>query len=206
MARVTYTPVVAGVSGKAADAVFSSWKGRGYIRKLVTPSNPKSAAQTVVRESMARIPPLWRSLEAEIKTLQNSYAAAYRMSGYNWFAKNNRKDEEANESYLVTPPNIDIDPPATITLTDSGGGVCKVDWTGGTIGANYFIYILTRLVEPLEVVNKYSIESKIAVLSSAGTHNATIAASKDSIVVIAISDNTPVDFSESIGDKITMGA
>lgn len=206
MARVTYSPVVADVRGKAADAVFSSWKGRGYIRQRVVPANPNTAAQQVVRESMARIPPLWRSLETQIKTVQDAYAAAYGMSGYNWYTKNNRVNEESNEAGLFTPPNTAIEFPASITLGDEGGGSCKVDWTGGTQGAGYYIYILSRKIEAGEVVNKFDVEDSDTTLVSAETKTITLAASKDFLVAIAVELIASNEFSMAVYDTITMGA
>jgi len=45
-----------GASGSYGKAlVFSIWKGRNYVRKLVTPSNPSSADQITVRKYLGSI-------------------------------------------------------------------------------------------------------------------------------------------------------
>ncbi|GAJ20648.1 unnamed protein product, partial [marine sediment metagenome] len=38
MARVLFTPMIAGLSGKVSDAVFARWKGRYYVRTRVIPA------------------------------------------------------------------------------------------------------------------------------------------------------------------------
>ena len=205
MARITFSPLVAGASGKAADAVFSNWKGRAYVRKLVKPANPNTAAQQTVRESLGRLPKLWRSLESQVRAVQDTYAAAYGMSGYNWFVGQNRVLEETYETQHVGPPNVDIDKPSTFNLTDLGGGSCKVDWDGSTEGADYKVYILSRKIESGDVEDVFTLEEKDTTLASAHTVNVTLAASKDYEVILLVEDTVNNLFSQSVGDKITMG-
>ena len=66
--KLTFSPLVAGMSGKAAHAVAASWKGVPYVRKLVIPHNPKSAAQVIQRGYFARMPSWFRSLPTDLKT------------------------------------------------------------------------------------------------------------------------------------------
>lgn len=206
MARLTFSPLIAGMSGKTADAVTASWKGRAYVRKRVIPANPNTAAQQTVRDSMGRLSPLWRSLESQIKAVQDDYAVNEALSGWNWFVRSNRVLEETYESGLITPPNTDIEAPASITLTDQGGGTCKVDWTGGTQGAGYYIYVVSRKIETGEVVNAYVVQSSETVLVSALTTNVSLAASKDFLVAIAVEDTANSLFSASVYDTVSLGA
>ena len=188
MAKLTFSPLIADIRGSAADAVFAGWKGRPYVRRKVIPANPKSPAQTKVRESLARIPPLWRSLDAALRARQNEYAVSYSMSGYNWFCKNNRKTEEDYHPYLVTPPTVTLPAPTGLVLADSSGGSCKVDWDDPGLGADVSVYVLSRLIETGEVVNAYTIQEALTTLASAGTTNITLDASKSSIVVLFFGD------------------
>ena len=87
--KVTLSPLVAGLSGKAADAVAASWKGRQYVRKHVIPANPQTAAQIAWRANMARMGKLFRSLPQTIRDLADVYAAKLGMSGFNWMSKAN---------------------------------------------------------------------------------------------------------------------
>ena len=130
MARLTMSPIVSGISGKAADGVYASWKGRQYVRKMVVPHNPQSDAQTAVREAMARMGPLWRSLPAVLQDRCNQYAAGIQMSGWNWFVMHNRKLELTNEAGNVCPPDSACLPLATLSLaTGAAAGQIAATFT-----------------------------------------------------------------------------
>jgi hypothetical protein len=146
MAKVMFSPIIVSISGKVADAVFARWKGRNYIRSRVVPANPRSTAQMVVRNSMARAVSLWQSLYAALKTAMDVYAAGYRMSGFNWMVSQNRKDEETHDSNAITPANPLIDGAATFTPITGAAGIITLDWTGGTESANHKVTALHRKV------------------------------------------------------------
>jgi len=206
MATVTFSPLVVGLSGRAGDAIFSRWKGRAYVRQHVVPHNPKSDDQKVVRESLARLPRLWRSLEGQIHDVQDAYAAAYSLSGWNWFVKHNRKIEQDYEAGYLTPPNVTIDPIATLALTDSGGGVCKVDWTGGERSADHKIYLVSRRISDGKVETEYTLQDSDTTLVSEDTFNATLEASETFLVALAVEAVTDSAFSLAVYDTIVMGA
>lgn len=205
MATIDFSPLVVGMSGRAGDAIFSRWKGRAYVRQFVKPANPDTAAQKIVRESLGRLPRLWRSLEAQVRTLQNAYAAAYALSGWNWFVQQNRVLEEANNAGLLTPPNVLIDPVQDFLLTDASGGSCTVTWSGGTQGAEYYVHIWKRLIHTAEVETVFTIEDQDTTLVSAETFAATLSASKDWQVILAVERIADHAFSMCVHDEITMG-
>ena len=206
MARITFSPLVTGASGKAGDAVFASWKGRGYVRKLVTPSNPQSADQNTVRDSMGRLPALWRSLAAQVRAVQDAYAVAYRMSGYNWFVMNNRKVEETKMAGVCTPPNTAIDAPATLAVVDAGSGKANMSWTGGTTGANYKMYILSRDISANSTAKAFTVSSANAVLANVGATQVTLTANHSYAFGVAIEKWTEDEFSEMKTASIALGA
>ncbi len=135
------------MSGKAADAVASSWKGRAYIRKLVIPHNPKSPAQRAVRESLARCVPLWRSLWVDLKFWLNVYARDYGMAGYNTFMKYNRKLEQAADVLLPMPPNPYAPAPGTFAPVTGVGVAGDIDVTWLDLSPDEMdqIYFILRL-------------------------------------------------------------
>ncbi len=102
---IKWSPLVASASGKAADCVAATWKGRQYIRMYVIPHNPKSDAQKRVRESMTRCVSLWRSLHLVIKFWLDTYGVGYRMSGFNVFVQKNRLLEEDRGPLKPVPDN-----------------------------------------------------------------------------------------------------
>lgn len=122
-------------SGSLAGAiVFSKWKGRNYVRQLVTPANPKSGAQTGFRQSMKYLSQVWAGLTAGNKATWEDRAADMIVSEFNAFTSYNQKrwrnfltpskeDPAAEASTPATAPTgvaVAGVRMATITLTDSG--------------------------------------------------------------------------------------
>jgi len=207
MAKIDFSPIIAGASGKIADCVFSRWKGRSYIRTRVDPSNPNSAAQQVVRSSMARCVYLWRSLTTAIKAVQNLYATAYQMSGYNWFTKNNRVDEEGHDAATLTPPNALIDPVNTVADGTGGANTCTITWAGGTQSADHKVSVFYRLVEPASEENEWHLFEEDTTLTSAGTIDITGLASAQLYRCVIINEDTTDDtYSASASVEATSGA
>lgn len=206
MARITFSPLIAGASGKAADAVFSKWKSTPYVRKLVTPSNPKTAAQTLMREAMGRMPYMWRQFRSEVQALQNAYGVSIGLSGFNWFARQNASLEKTYDAYEISPPDADVEPPLSCSLSDGGGGSATLTWTGGATGANIYASIYKRKVESGEEDASFAEESWETVLASAGTASITLSASKDWRVSLFLWDSANELGSATVTDTITMGA
>ena len=204
--KTKFSALISGLSGSSADVTASSWKGRGYIRRRVVPAYRNTAAQILVRDSFGRMPELWRSLETQIKTALNLYAVAYQMGGCNWFAKQNRKKDQTGDADFITPPNVLIDPVATLVLTDKTGGSCQIDWTGGTQSAAHKIYLLTRKVLALPYALRFTQLEKDTTLVSAFTKTLTIGASATYRVFAIVENCTLHTFSEAVSHEIIMGA
>jgi len=122
-------------SGSLAGAiVFSKWKGRNYIRQLVTPANPKSGAQTGFRSSMKFLAQTWSGLTDGNKATWEERAADMIVSGFNAFTSYNQRrwrnfltptkeDPAAEISAAPTAPTGVATPGvrmASIVLTDTG--------------------------------------------------------------------------------------
>jgi hypothetical protein len=206
MARITFSPLIAGASGKAADAVFSKWKSTPYVRKHVIPANPQSPAQTLMRDAMGRMAYMWRKFASQVQAAQNLYATNIGMSGFNWFAGQNAVYEKTFLAQNITPPDASVEPPLTLALTDSHGGVCKVDWTGGLTGALIYVTIWSRKVTAAAEALFFDQESFETVLASAGTANVNIAASNTSRICLAIWNKNTSRYSVSLSNTIVMGA
>lgn len=122
-------------SGSLAGAVvFSKWKGRNYVRQLVTPANPKSGSQTGFRASMRFLSQIWAGLSAGNKATWEDRADDMIVSEFNAFTSYNQKrwrnfltpskeDPAAEASTPATAPTgaaVAGVRMATVTLTDSG--------------------------------------------------------------------------------------
>ncbi len=121
-------------SGSLAGAiVFSKWKGRNYVRQLVTPANPRSGAQTGFRASMKFLAQNWAGLSDAEKATWENRATDMIVSNFNAFTSYNQlrwrnfltpsKDDPAAEA--STPPTAatGVATPGvrmmTVVLTDS---------------------------------------------------------------------------------------
>lgn len=156
MARVTLGPIVATASGKVAGTVFSSWHGRGYVRKLVTPFNPQSAAQTAQRNALARCVVLHRWLPAYLKTAQDAFAVGLRMSGYNWFVGQNVVDEKDYDAGKICGHIGPIPVVQNFAVVAGGAGEIDLTWTDPSIAAISTVNVLVRKVEPADEADRLS--------------------------------------------------
>lgn len=136
MAKLTFSVLVADVRGKAGDVVFSSWKGRSYARTRVTPSNPNTAAQQAVRNSMASVVAQWQSLTSTLKGIWNVAASALSLSGYNLFVSQNRADEEDSYGKRFLPLQAPGEPVTTFAVALGGAsGQMDVTWASAAATA-----------------------------------------------------------------------
>lgn len=86
MARTTGPAMSLSASGSLGGAlVFSNWKGRPYVRTLVTPSNPRSALQVGIRAMMQFLSQHWDSLTAPNKATWSDPAENKNVSTFNAF-------------------------------------------------------------------------------------------------------------------------
>jgi len=103
-------------SGKfAGSIVYSKWKGRNYARQLVTPSNPKSAAQVGIRVMMKWLSQIWSSLSDPDKATWDTLAEASQISSFNAMVGNNLARWQSNNGPTQAYPaaeagtNVDAD-------------------------------------------------------------------------------------------------
>lgn len=133
-------------SGSLAGAmVFSTWKGRAYARSLVTPSNPRSAAQTGIRAMLRFLAQSWAPLSAPDKATWEPLADATNISPFNAYVAHNmlrwRDNRGPTDQYpaeeLGTPDNA-------ATLTATAGERSIVLQTDGTSLDSVRAYALFR--------------------------------------------------------------
>ena len=77
MAKIKFGMIVTDGRGKLGGQVFSKNRGGAYIRTKVTPSNPQSPAQTVVRQAFAEFSQNWSALTAELITAWNAAVSSW---------------------------------------------------------------------------------------------------------------------------------
>ncbi len=150
MASVIFSPIISQIRGKTAEVVFSAWKGIAYIRRRVTPANPRTVAQTAQRDIMRRWVSRWHDLEEQIKDECKRLIKGLPLSGFNAFIGRNVEDSAKAVDERIMPLNAEVNAIATFeALTGSlDPGDIEVSWTLGEAAANDKIYFLAA-----EVVN-----------------------------------------------------
>jgi hypothetical protein len=68
---------------------FSKWKGRNYVRQLVTPANPQTVKQVSVRAMMRFLSQEWAGLTAPEQATWDDLAAAGQYAPFNAYMKKN---------------------------------------------------------------------------------------------------------------------
>ena len=91
MARTTGPLMSLDASGSVAKTiVFSKWKGRNYVRQLVTPANPRAALQVSTRAMMKFLSQAWTpDLSGANMATWDALAASDAISPFNAFVRYN---------------------------------------------------------------------------------------------------------------------
>lgn len=130
MVKVNAPALSLAASGSLGGAmVFSSWKGRAYVRSLVIPSNPKSGGQVGVRQLFKFLSQQWAGLGAGPQATWEDRADQKIVSPFNAFMGFNL----ARWRDFLAPS--DTDPPAitdtqpTLGVTTAVAGVRSITLT-----------------------------------------------------------------------------
>src|SRR5215213_8906421 len=114
-----------GQLGKAI--VYSSWKGRSYVRAYTVPENPRSMAQIFQRAALANLSKWWGALITANKTAYEDLAAAGNYSTFNAYAKYNLDRESINVAPIGAPDGSGEDPQGALTSVTGSSTVGRTD-------------------------------------------------------------------------------
>lgn len=90
MATVTAPLLSFGASGQIAKSmVFGSWKGVPYSRRYVVPSNPRSADQTLTRNSFKFLNDVYKIAPTNFRSTWQRFAVGKPLTDRNAFIKSN---------------------------------------------------------------------------------------------------------------------
>lgn len=90
MAKTNAPLLSFGASGAIAKTqVYSTWKGRSYVRRFVTPANPNTAAQQQTRSVFKYLNRLWQYLPAGALAAWELYGQNSRFTARNGWLKQN---------------------------------------------------------------------------------------------------------------------
>ncbi len=116
----------------ANQVVFGSWKGRGYFRQWVVPTNPQTAPQTAVRAVMADLVALYKSEvdDGPKNSAWNVLGLPQLISGYNFFVQIGKK------SWLAAAgggDSGDIDITYTLGFSSAYAALYRTDDNGANL-------------------------------------------------------------------------
>ena len=86
MAKVTAPLLSFGASGAIAKTqVYSTWKGRPYVRRHVIPSNPNTVAQQLTRNVFSSSNAIWKIADTLLVSSWDRFADGQVLTGRNAF-------------------------------------------------------------------------------------------------------------------------
>jgi len=150
MARTVGPLMSLDASGSIANTiVFSRWKGRSYVRQLVTPANPKSPLQVSTRAVMKFLSQRWTpDLTSAEKATWDALAAADAISPFNAYTRANLQRwtqfTAPSQAYPATGAGTD---PTFTALPSSVGGVrqATISWNNNVVNDGWGMLIFRSL-------------------------------------------------------------
>lgn len=133
MAKVKLPMLAFGASGQIGKSlVFGSWKGVRYGREYVTPSNPRTTAQTGNRTLFGMAAKFWRRLPVQVQAIWEIWAQGRPITGGNGFnqAWMETLAGQTELTNLRLVPTVRSAPPVVsmTALTGTGTGQINVTW------------------------------------------------------------------------------
>lgn len=121
-------------SGSIGGAIVASkWKGRNYMRRLVTPANPRSDGQVSNRAVMRFLSQAWANLTELEQAAWDLLAAQGNFSPFNAYVKRNMQLWTQWSYPRIGPDYLPVSVPATPDTLTATGGVGQIS---GTVDEN----------------------------------------------------------------------
>lgn len=124
MVKVAGPAMSLSASGSLAGTlVFSTWKGRPYVRNLVRPSNPKSGGQVGVRSMFKFLSQSWAGIALPSRSTWETRADQAIVSTFNAYMGYNQARWRDFLAPATEDPAADTDTPATIGVVAVAAGI-----------------------------------------------------------------------------------
>lgn len=153
MAKILFTAFLADMRGKVNGTVFSKNRGGAYARTKVTPSNPKSGAQNLVRSRLTGFSQAWRGLPQTSRNAWNNavssfprtnvFGQAKMLSGHQLYVGLNSQLAAAVQTAIQLPP-LPTGAAALVSITataTAGTPAFSVAFVPATVPANTTLII-----------------------------------------------------------------
>lgn len=181
MAKIKFGMMMTDASGKLGGQVFSKNRGGAYVRTKVTPSNPQTTAQMLVRGIFASISSSWSSLTESARlsfnNLVNDYARTdifgdlRNPSGKALFQRLNQNLEISGQAQITTcvPPTEVPFANVVSALGDVSATSLDVETDGDTTGSKVVVWATPSLSQGTTFVKNKLRQVQVFTGAAAGT-------------------------------------
>lgn len=139
-------PILGSLRGSIGDNTFSHNRGGDYVRRRVSPTNPNTTRQQVMRALLGTYAAAWAALTAPQREAWNTWAEqqnrtgplgnTINMSGINGYVLCNTRIGDAGGTPLTDPP-VDVAPDSLTTMSAdiSAADTADITFTPTPLGA-----------------------------------------------------------------------
>jgi hypothetical protein len=127
------SPFLSDIRNKLGDSVvFSSWKGRQYMRSYVEPANPNTSAQQAFRESMSEAVNRWQAHYegTPAEDAWNEYATPEQLTGFNLFTRYFQGSDVEITNTPTSGGNVEVDYETNVPLDRAAVAIMPSDISG----------------------------------------------------------------------------
>lgn len=158
-----------GSIGKAV--VYSKWKGRNYVRRLVVPANPRSGGQLSSRAMVTFLSQYWASLSTAEQADWDTLAAVTNISPFNAFLKYNLGRWSTNDLPSQQHPAEEGDAAGVSSAFTATAGLksITISYTVGTLNQNWGVLIFRGLAADMGVTRAEMVHVLVAESAAAFT-------------------------------------
>ena len=154
MAKVKFGAMVNDARGKMDGVVYSKNQYGAYVRQKVSPVNPLSARQTLVRQRLSNLSKYWGGTLTEaqraawtgfakLNPVVDVFNDKQQLSGLACFVRLNAAILNAGATQIDTPPvDLDVTGLASVTITATAGpSVVSIAFTATPLPAGHRVYV-----------------------------------------------------------------
>jgi len=126
----------------AKTQVYSSWKGRPYVRRYTVPANPQSAEQTITRNAFSFLQAVYKLAPPLFTAPWLAYVRGKVLTERNAFTKFNLpvlRGEADLANFVFSPGALGGLPPASMAITPGAGQLSVAITAPSTVPSGWTI-------------------------------------------------------------------
>ena len=170
--KIKFGSIVADGRGKIGGHVMSKNRAGSYLRSKVTPVNPRSASQILVRNRLGSLSIAWRGLTAAQRIQWNSAVAGFagtdifgdlrKPTGFNLYQRLNNNLAQVGVAAISVPPlPVAVGSWTTFTPTQAAGAATSIAYAPTPVPAGFNVVV--RATAPISP-GKTFVKSELRVI------------------------------------------